>query len=270
MSSDFGEIGNLVVDTATLGATAGMRGAKAQGDIANAQLAQQQADRGLALKYAEATPEELAQLNRGIALNEADIARKQKLLDSSDPALIEAGKQALGLLRGEDAKVLQPLRNQFDQQEQTLRSKLQAQLGAGYENSTAGIQALEAFNQQKNNALASAQNQSLGQLLGVAQNTSANYGTQANIANAGTLGQLFGDINKRKVSAINGTPITGAGAEFVGQLQGARANQQLINTGINAAGTLAGMGAFTGGAGGGQVNAQVQPADNYNPYSLQA
>ena len=243
MSSDFGDVGNIVADITTVGLTAGMRGAKSAGDAANANLAQQREDRNLALKYAEATPEELAQINRSIAINEQDISRKEKLLASSDPALIEAGGQALKLLRGEEAKTLAPLRAQFDQQESELRSKLAAQLGSGYENSTAGIQALEAFNQQKNSVYANAQQNALGALLGVAQNTSANYGMQSNIANAGSLAGLFGNISNRQVSAIRGTPITAAGAPFVQSAANAAANQAFIGNGIKLGAAL-----LTGGA----------------------
>lgn len=248
MSNDFGDIGNLAVDAMTLGATAGMRGAKAQGDAAMATMAQQQADRAQALKFAEASPAELAQIERGIALNESDIARKQKLLDSSDPALIESGTQALKLLRGEEAKTLAPLRADLDKQEQALRSKLQAQLGTGYENTTAGLQALQAFNEQKNNALSGAQQNALGMLLGVAQNTSKNYGMQSNIANSSALSQLFGNISGRQVNALNGNPINAA-APFVGDIAQAGANQQFIGNAIKVGSAVASGGGtmFAGG-----------------------
>lgn len=228
---------------------AGLDGAEAQENIAKAQLAQQQADRQLALQYATPSPEELAQLNKAIALNEADISRKEKLIASSDPALIEAGKQALQLLQGAEAKTLAPLRSSIAKQEQTLRQKLQAQLGTGYENTTAGIQALNAFKEQANNSMSTAQNQSLAQLLGVAQDTSSRYGAQSNIANAGTIGSLFGNIKNRQIGAITGTQITNAGANFVGDLQSARSTQQLFGNVLGAGAMLYGAGAFNGGGG---------------------
>lgn len=274
-SGDTGSgVGNAVLDVATLGASAGQRAAGAQGRIAEAQLAQQRSDREQALKYAEATPEELAQLNRAIALNEGDIARKEKLIASSDPALLEAGSQALKLLRGEDAKVLGPLRNNIAKQESALREKLQAQLGPGYENTTAGIQALQAFNEQSNLALTSAQESSLSKLLGVAQDTSSRYGAQTNIANAGTLTQLFGNIQGRKVNALTGSPITGAGAQFVGDMQSARNSSQSIGQLLQLGGTIAGMAGGNPFAGGGQVQTQVMPTGNIsgmpagNPYAV--
>lgn len=249
MGQDFGDVGNFVADVTTMGYTAGQRGARAAGDAAKANLAQQQGDRALALSFAEATPEELAQLNRSIALNEQDITRKEKLLASSDPALIEAGSQALQLLKGEEAKTLGPLRAQFEQQETELRSKLAAQLGPGYENTTAGIQALEAFNQQRNSVYANAQQNALGALLGVAQNTSGRYGTQENIGNAANLSNLFGNIQKRQIAALTGAPITAAGAPFIQSAAQAAANQQFIGRGIEL-GTAILTGGASAGAGG--------------------
>ncbi len=226
----------------------GEKVAQAQGDAAKANLAQEQSDRGLALKFAEATPQELEQLNRGIALNEADIQRKTKLLESSDPAIIEAGQQALKLLRGEEAKTLGPLKSNIAKQESALREKLLAQLGPGYENTTAGIQALNAFNEQANNALSGAQQNSLAQLLGVAQDSSARYGTQSNIQNAQGLAGMFGNISNRQVAAIRGTPITNAGAPFVQDAASARNLQQTVGNAAGLAGTLIQGGAFSSGA----------------------
>lgn len=244
------------------GRRAGKRAAEAQGNIAEAQLAQQREDRDLALKYAEATPEELAQINRSIALNEADIQRKEKLLASSDPALIEAGSQALKLLRGEEAKTLGPLKANLAAQESKLREKLAQQLGPGWETSTAGIQALQAFNEKANAALSGAQQNMLGLLLGTAQDTSARYGAQTNISNSANLSKLFGDISSRSVNAINKTPITGSGAQFVGDLQNARASQAATGNLINIGATLYGAASGVGGAG-----SFHSPAGNENsPY----
>ena len=242
-------LGTMIDPLDVLGRRAGKKAAKAQGDIAQAQLEQQREDRDLALKYAEPTPDELNQIQRGITLNENDIARKEKLLASSDPALIEAGSQALKLLRGEEAKTIAPLKANIAKQESALRERLQAQLGPGYENTTAGIQALQAFNEQANAAVTGAQQSSLAQLLGVAQDTSGRYGMQSNIANTAGLAGLFGNISNRQVSAINQTPITGAGAQFIGDLQSARASQQATGRAIQIGGIASGLsGLFPGGS----------------------
>jgi hypothetical protein len=239
----------VVQSTSLIGsAWAGQEAADAQGQIAEAQLNQQRSDRDRSVAAAEPTPQEIAQLNRAIALNESDVIRKEKLLASSDPALIEAGKQALELLNGAEAKTLGPLKSKIAKEEQTLRQRLAAQLGPGYENTTAGLQALQAFNEQSSNALSTAQNQTLGQLLGVAQDTSSRYGNQTNIANAGTFSSLFGNQSARRVNAITGSPITNAGAQFVGDLQSARNAQQTFGQILQIAGIASGAGAFNTGA----------------------
>ena len=237
----------VVQSTSLIGsAWAGQEAADAQGKIAEAQLNQQRSDRAMSIAAAEPTPQEIAQLNRAIALNESDVIRKEKLIASSDPALIEAGKQALELLNGAEAKTLGPLKSKIAKEEQTLRQA--AQLGPGYENTTAGLQALQAFNEQSSNALSTAQNQTLGQLLGVAQDTSSRYGNQTNIANAGTFSSLFGNQSARRVNAITGSPITNAGAQFVGDLQSARNAQQTFGQILQIAGIASGAGAFNTGA----------------------
>jgi len=250
----------------------GQDAANAQGNIAKAQLAQQRADRKAAMQAAEPSAMELEQLQRSIELNNQDIGRKQKLLDSSDPALIEAGAQALKLLKGEEAKALAPIRSQQAKERQKLEESLRQRLGSGYATSTAGIQALSAFDEQAMNVQTNAQQQTLGQLLGVAQNTSASYGMQNNISNAGNIAQARGNINNRSINAINGTPITGAGAQFVGDLQTAKNNQQTIGNIIGVGSTIATLatGMPTGGGGaaaGGGTSYGGQPAKGYGNYA---
>jgi hypothetical protein len=224
-----------------LSGMAGDRSAELQGQIAQAQLEEQRRTRQQALDAAGGSPQELAQLDQSIQLNNQDIARKQKLLDSSDPALIEAGHQALSLLQGKESSVLAPLKTQRDKDRLQLENQLRSQLGSGYANTTAGIQALSAFDQASASTYSSAQQQSLSQLLGVAQNTSASYGMQNNISNANNISNSYGNIQARKVGAINGTPITGAGAQYAGALAGATQQQSTFNQ-------LLGLGGQLGGA----------------------
>ncbi len=235
-----------VVDDVVYGGT-GQRLANAQGNIAAAQEAEQRAQRDAAVSAANPSPQEIAQLEQSIALNNQDIARKQKLLDSSDPALIEAGTQALALLQGKEAATLSPLKNQRAKERAQLEEKLRSQLGSGYANTTAGLQSLAAFDEASNNVYTNAQQASLAQLLGVAQNTSANYGMQNNIQNAGSFSSLYGNQSARKVNAITGNKIDAAGSQYAGDL--ARATQQMATTGqlLNLAGK-AGAAYATGGA----------------------
>ena len=208
---------------------AGKRSANAQLAIAHAQEAEQRAQRQAAINAANPSPQEVAQLEQAIALNTQDIARKQKLLDSSDPALIEAGTQALALLQGKEAATLSPLKNQRAKERAQLEAKLRSQLGSGYANTTAGLQSLAAFDEASNNVYTNAQQSSLAQLLGVAQNTSANYGMQSNIQNAGNLSSLYGNQSSRMVNAITGNKIDTAGSQYAGEL--ARAQSQIATTG---------------------------------------
>jgi hypothetical protein len=253
MGKELGQIGQVASFVADPFDLMGRRaGAQAAEDAANAQLGQQRGDRAAAMQFAEASPAELANLQRAIAFSEGDIARKTKLLESVDPALIEAGRQAKALMEGKEANVLAPLRQNMMRQETKLREKLASQLGAGYENTTAGIQALEAFNQQANSTLANAQQQSLGQLLGVAQNSRQMAG---NLNNEISLGQLLGGIQNRKIGALSGTPVD-PGLAFAGDMAKSGVFRQQIGDLAQIGGMVAGAmggGMPGGGAGGGKI-----------------
>lgn len=106
LAASVGAIGTGIVGQAIVGE----RQAQVQGRAAEARLAQQREDRRLSLEAVEPSPEEIAQIERSIELNEQDISRKQRLIDAADPALIEAGQQALRLLQGQEARTLDPIR----------------------------------------------------------------------------------------------------------------------------------------------------------------
>lgn len=207
-------------------AEAGREAAAAQGRAARAQLGQAERERqdaeirrredialrresrDAALAALEPSPEQIAQLNRAVELNEADIEQKQRLLDSADPALIEAGSQALQLLRGEEAATLSPLRRRRAEQREALVNRLRSQLGAGFETSTAGIQALNDFDAETDGVLVGAQDQAIGRLLGVTQNTRNIANIGANISTAASLSELFGAPGRQQAQVIAQTPIT--------------------------------------------------------------
>lgn len=254
MGSSFSEAASFVADPLDL--LGNRASARAAGDAANAQLNQQNADRAQAMRYAEATPDELNNMQKAIAFSENDIARKTKLLESADPALIEAGKNALNLLKGQEASTLAPLKANIAKQESKLRESLLAKLGPDYENSTAGIQALQAFNEQANSSLANAQQQSLGQLLGVVQNTAAG---NSNLNNQMSLGQLLGSYQGRKINALQGFGVDPS-LGYQGAIQGSRVFRNTLQDAAQIGGTFlgavagtSGAGAATGGAGGGQT-----------------
>lgn len=231
-------------------AAAAGAGAQAQLGTAQRERAEEiklrQESRDLALQAAEFSPEELASLDRATAVNEQDIVRKERILASTDPAIIESGKQALQLLRGEEAATLDPIRRQRQEQRERLRARLRSQLGTGFETSTAGIQALNDFDQGTDTVLSNAQQQSISQLLGISAGFSA-AGLQTNIGAATTLAQVRGQAAGRRVGAITGTPLVPrtttsqfAGAPFVQGALEARADQGLIKGIAGGIGTLAG------------------------------
>lgn len=187
-----------------------------------------------ALEFAKFRPEEIAAIERATELNEQDLARKERLLDSVDPALMNAGQQALELLQGQEAAILDPVRRQRQEQKQALEERLQRQLGTGFRTTTAGLQALNDFDEGTDRLLAQAQQDSISQLLGVSQNVRNIANLGSNITNAQNLAQLQGTEARRQVAAVTQTPlvpqaqITNAGAPFVGDALRAQADQQFL------------------------------------------
>ena len=238
------QVGNAVsqVGNAWNDVTGANRSADAAQSAANAQLGQQRADREAALKFAAPSPEELAQLQQAISLNSQDIARKQKILDSSDPALIESGKQALALLQGKEASTMAPLRNQRAQQRAALEQQLQQRLGPDYASSTAGIQALNSFDQQSANLMANQQQQTLAQFMGYVGMGQQAGSQQANIANSQSFADYYGKIGTRQANVITGTQID-PGLAYTGDMARASAAQrfqsQQFNEFLNPASNMA-------------------------------
>jgi hypothetical protein len=254
---------------------------------ADARLAQERSDRELALGFvdefqeqipglsqsitdaAEPTPEELSALQSAIETNEREIARKEELLESVDPVLMESMDQALQLLQGQDAAILDPLRRQRDSGRAELENRLRAQLGSGYETSAIGQRALQKYDQDTATQLTLAQDQSVGRLLGVAQNTrqfaSLSPNIQANqgiaqqfgqiqnrrMAGAQAVGNLFRSGSQSGISAITGAPINNVGGAALEDLIRGRAVSQVGGSLANVGGMMFAEGGQGGGAGGG-------------------
>jgi hypothetical protein len=236
---------------------------------ANANLAQQKEDRSLALKYASASPEELAQLQESITMNSQDLERRKKILASADPALIEAGNQALALLQGKESSAVAPFRNERNQQREQLKQTLAQQLGPDYATSTAGIQALNNFDQQTASLGSQVQQQSLAQLLGVTNNAEQFGNIQGNIANSSALAGQYGNIGTRQANAITGNRID-PGQAFIGDLSRAQYQGQIFNAGTQTLASL--MGAPPGSApnlsmGGSAGNGSAMGAPKGNPFN---
>lgn len=270
--------GTAILGAAALGTVGGLvaggQQAAAAGSAAQAQERQAQSNlafakesRDSAVRAAD-SPQELAALERSLQVQERNIGRSERLLQSVDPTLAEASQQALRLLRGEEAAGGGVLREQRKRERAALVDRLRKQLGPGAETSSAGIQALTQFDQSTSGLVAQNQQRSLGQLLGTTQ-AAGGLGRQESAAAAGGLRQtagLFGSGAQRRVNAFVGGgqqigqaagQATGAaGSQFV-QAGLAAQNQQQAFGNIIKAGTLAAVagGGFGGGGGGNGIGA---------------
>lgn len=194
---------------------AAKRAAKAQEKTARAELKFAKESQERAIEAAK-SPEEFAQLQQAQQFQNRQLQRQEKLIKSLDPAILEAATQATQLLRGEEAKSLQPVRDQRARQRQQLVNQLREQLGPGAETSSVGQQALQRFDQGTSSQLAGLQQQSLNQLFTIGSFESG----RGSRTLRDTLGvaQGFGDIARRNVGAITGSQgaISQAGAQAVG------------------------------------------------------
>lgn len=238
-------------------ATAAGRAAQAQEAVArrNQRFAKEQMALGLKDldKYG---PQELAALEGSLKQQQTALDRQSQLFDAMDPAILEASSQALKLLRGEDAAALAPIRNDRQRQRQSLLNTLREQLGPGAETSTAGIQALNQFDQETSGLLAGQQQQTLGQLFGMGQTGAANRGSlNQSIGALANIGQGFGDMGLRRANVRQS--FTGA-ALGAGQALQQAAGSRFVKDQFQGAGQMAvigpllqaGASAAMGGAGG--------------------
>lgn len=232
-------IGSIVVDNTQKAGRAAEKGARAQ-------LGEERERRRQALEAAEFSEEELAQIEKTIEINDRDLARKERLIDSVDPALMEAGKQALALLQGQEAKTLEPLRRQRAEQRAKLEEQMFSRLGSGWETTTAGQRAINDFDAETAGVVAQEQDRTLGRLLGASQNTRNLANVSGNIAMQGNIFNMQGKAQERTISALIGTPIENASAPFVGDAVTARMQNDLIGSVIQVGGSIAGkaMGAM--------------------------
>lgn len=236
-------ISGVIAAGAVVSAIGTEKSAQAAGKAAKAQERAAKTQQEQAIEAAK-SPEEFAQLERAAAFQERQLGRQERLIESLDPAILEAATQATQLLRGEEAASLGPARQQRARQREQLLNQLRQQLGPGAETSSVGQQALQNFDQQTSTQLSGLQQQSLSQLFNIGSFESGRGAT----ALAGTLGVArgFGQRAQRQTSAITGTggAVTGAaGSQFVGE--------QIRGAGIASIGGAITQGALAGGFGGG-------------------
>jgi hypothetical protein len=226
------------------------------------------------------SPQELAALTQALERQGSALDRQEKLFQSIDPAIMEASKQAFQLLQGQEAKSLAPLKASRQRQRQKLMDRLREQLGPGAETSTAGIQALNQFDQQTSEQLSGAQERSIGNLFGMGLQgeqaklgrgqlinqgigqtaniggmfgQSAGRAAQTALAAGGLEQQGFGNLTQAQFNRAGG-----AGAKFVkSQLQG-QARQAQHSQAMGGAMSMFSKGGGGGGAQGGGNEAGKQ------------
>lgn len=127
-------------------------------------------ERGVALaqQYASLSAGEIASINRVLSQKEkalktsfAAIEKQQAVLDAMDPVVKESGAQTLALLRGETAKVLEPMMKAREKQRTALENDLASRLGPGFRTSSAGIEALMKFDEGTSLVFSQAQQEAL-------------------------------------------------------------------------------------------------------------
>lgn len=228
----------------------GKDAADASQKAADAALAASKQTQQMAMGAAAPTALELGNMSAQLAQAGQALQRQQKLFDAVDPAMMEAGKQALQLMQGQNASTVAPMLAQRAQQRMQLQQQLQQQLGPGGASSSAGAQALANFDLQTSNFQAGLQQQMLGTMLGQTNDTAAS-GMASGNQGASIFGQVQGqaaNIQGRQMNAITGTAeniITNSGAPFVGQYQNAQNTGQLFGQLGAVAGQMAG---FKGGS----------------------
>lgn len=226
-------------------------------------------DNSKQLNLLAANPQQLQALTSSLSSASQQADSDQRLLSAIDPAIMEASKQALGILKGDTAAMNAPIQAQQKEQRQQLVNSLREQYGAGAESSAIGQNALRQFDLQNNSQLAQTQQQSLSQLFGITQsqiglnsqvgtgiqnrfNSSAQGFGQMAQNQVGAQAQGFGQMTQGMTGFGNATVGT-AGAHFVSdQVQGA-GKQQMGNKMMEGGSAMqaSGKGGGGGGKGGG-------------------
>lgn len=232
-----GDIANSFLDTGLNVATFGGYGATQSADAAQ-KTAEDQKNEATSLLsqaqgYAQMTPDEMVamseqldHLNKMNAIFGQQISNSSAVLAAVNPAFLSAGKNAVDIMNGKAAPTLAPLHAQIDQQRQNLQTQLASMYGPGWSSSSAGIEAMQRFEQGAQSTLANAQQSYLGTLLG-----GASQGAQVNETamnnGARTMGDLFNQtigtqqsfqkLNMDALATFN--PTQYMGAQYLGDMR---------------------------------------------------
>lgn len=268
------------------GAAASLVGGKissgAAQDTALAQAGEAGSERNFNVATATPTPDEIQALqnqltnyNQTANLQGAQLQQQMQLYGTVSP-------QVQSLLQGGMAPTLQPYLNVQSNQRMQLQSDLARQLGPGWQNTTAGNQAMQNFNLQGSNQAAQIQQQYLGTMMAnqlalgasntgaINQNAQTLGGLNMGMIGAGT------DLQKMMLQASMGSNISnymGAGnlqqqmmGNMLGQMGGAAMGIGGSMLGAQSFGNA--LGGSMGGGGGSLGSASTSGIDYYggNPY----
>lgn len=217
----------------------GQQAGQAQGQIAQEQERRAYLERQQAFGVSQPTVDELATMHQQMSSYTTALDNQQRLIDAIDPALMEAGRQALKLMQGESAPILKPLQEQQARDRTQLTQDLISQYGPGALGTTAGQNAMMKFDQASQMATASAQQNSLNSLLSTSAASRPNpfQGVQAG-------GQILqGQQNQQglQLNALDANKTTNvAGSQYAGDLAKARENTAYTGSLMNLGGTVAG------------------------------
>lgn len=229
------------VGSAVANKQAGDATADSMSRMASGMTRQQEADR----RYLMPTQAEQDQLKQALDVNNQSIQQSQRLLASADPALIAAGQQALQLMQGKSAAALAPIQNQRAQQRNQLMQQLTQRLGPGAATSSAGIQALNNFDQETSNMMAGAQQNTLNSFLGYATGA-RQLGQGQQQQGIQNLSSITEQGQRMRINAVRGATVNG-GLASVGDLAHAQNNQAFV--GALGSGLTAAAGGMSGGGG---------------------
>lgn len=159
-----------------------------------------------ASQAAAPSQEELDQISALVKTSEDGLARaadlverEAEVLDDIDPVIQQSAQNITALLRGEQATVLKPLRDQRRRQRARLEQDLRGRLGPGFRTSSAGIAALDQFESSNDLIFANAQQQALSN---VTQTLQGGTGARANIVNQTTA--AFSPFIQAQMGALQG------------------------------------------------------------------
>lgn len=213
------------------GVIAGNAKARAIERAASEKESAAKAEQEKALSLAAPTTQELVQIQTQIEQADRALARQERLLNAVDPALIEAGHQALKLLRGQEAQTLSPLQGERARQRAALAEQIQSTMGAGGVNSAAGAEQLKQFDTQTALILGQAQQSALNTLLGTSLQARPN--PYQGIAERQAITNQMGNIQARQINALKGSSVVPfAGAQYLGDLTRAESGAQAANSAL--------------------------------------